>query len=84
MLRAADAGLMGKPVIAGTRVTVELILEKLGNGESIERVAEHCEMTGRMPGDHCPRCPSLGGSAPNSGNSAGLLIRSLASTASRT
>ncbi len=32
--------MMGKPVIAGTRVTVELILEKLGCGESIEQVLE--------------------------------------------
>jgi uncharacterized protein (DUF433 family) len=28
--------MMGKPVIAGTRITVELILEKLGAGESID------------------------------------------------
>jgi uncharacterized protein (DUF433 family) len=27
---------MGKPVVAGTRITVELILEKLGAGETIE------------------------------------------------
>jgi uncharacterized protein (DUF433 family) len=32
--------MMGKPVVAGTRVTVELILEKLGSGESIEQVLE--------------------------------------------
>ena len=31
---------MGKPVIAGTRITVELILEKLGAGETIEQVLE--------------------------------------------
>lgn len=28
--------MMGKPVVAGTRITVELILEKLAAGESIE------------------------------------------------
>ncbi|HEX8600258.1 MAG TPA: DUF433 domain-containing protein [Chloroflexia bacterium] len=28
--------MMGKPVIAGTRLTVELILEKLGAGHSID------------------------------------------------
>jgi uncharacterized protein (DUF433 family) len=32
--------LMGKPVIKGTRITVELILEKLGAGETIEQVLE--------------------------------------------
>jgi uncharacterized protein (DUF433 family) len=34
------AVMMGKPVISGTRITVELILEKLANGESIEQVLE--------------------------------------------
>ena len=32
--------LMGKPVVAGTRVTVELILEKLSEGETIEQILE--------------------------------------------
>ncbi len=32
--------MMGKPVIAGTRITVDLVLEKLGSGESIEAVLE--------------------------------------------
>ena len=32
--------MMGKPVIAGTRITVELILEKLSYGESIEQIIE--------------------------------------------
>lgn len=32
--------MMGKPVIAGTRLTVELILEKLAAGESIEQLLE--------------------------------------------
>ena len=32
--------MMGKPVISGTRITVDLILEKLGSGESIEAVLE--------------------------------------------
>ncbi len=32
--------MMGKPVIAGTRITVELILEKLAAGESIEQIIE--------------------------------------------
>ncbi len=29
---------MGKPVIKGTRITVELILEKIASGESFEQV----------------------------------------------
>ena len=29
------AVMMGKPVVAGTRITVELILEKLAAGETI-------------------------------------------------
>lgn len=32
--------LMGKAVVAGTRITVELILEKLASGESIEQLLE--------------------------------------------
>ena len=34
------AVMMGKPVIRGTRVTVELILEKLGAGETVEQILE--------------------------------------------
>lgn len=32
--------LMGKPVISGTRITVELILEKLAAGEEIEQITD--------------------------------------------
>ena len=32
--------MLGKPVIKDTRMTVELILEKLANGESIELILE--------------------------------------------
>jgi uncharacterized protein (DUF433 family) len=32
--------MMGKPIIAGTRITVELILEKLAAGESVEQIIE--------------------------------------------
>lgn len=30
--------MMGKPVVVGTRITVELILEKLAAGETIEEI----------------------------------------------
>jgi uncharacterized protein (DUF433 family) len=32
--------MLGKPVIKGTRITVELVLEKIANGESFEQVIE--------------------------------------------
>ncbi len=32
--------MMGKPVIAGTRITVELILERLAAGETVEQILE--------------------------------------------
>jgi uncharacterized protein (DUF433 family) len=32
--------MMGKPVIAGTRIPVELILEKLAAGETIDQIVE--------------------------------------------
>ncbi len=32
--------MMGKPVIIGTRITVELILEKIAAGETFEQVLE--------------------------------------------
>ncbi|MBL8794133.1 MAG: DUF433 domain-containing protein [Planctomycetia bacterium] len=32
--------MMGKPVIAGTRITVERILEKLAAGETVEQILE--------------------------------------------
>lgn len=34
------AVMMGKPVVAGTRITVELILEKLAVGEALEQLLE--------------------------------------------
>ncbi len=32
--------MMGKPVIAGTRITVELILEKMAAGETIDQILD--------------------------------------------
>ncbi len=32
--------MMGKPVVAGTRISVELILEKLAAGETIEQLLD--------------------------------------------
>ncbi|NPV09105.1 MAG: DUF433 domain-containing protein [Anaerolineae bacterium] len=32
--------MLGKPVIAGTRITVESILERLAAGESVEQILE--------------------------------------------
>ena len=32
--------MMGKPIIAGTRITVELILDKLASGETIEQILD--------------------------------------------
>lgn len=40
------AVMMGKPVVAGTRITVELILEKVAAGESVEQIlAAHPRLT---------------------------------------
>ena len=40
------AVMMGKPVIAGTRIMVELILEKLAAGETPEQILEaHLRLT---------------------------------------
>jgi uncharacterized protein (DUF433 family) len=40
LIQSDPSIMMGKPVIAGTRITVELILEKLAAGEAIEQVME--------------------------------------------
>jgi uncharacterized protein (DUF433 family) len=40
-LIVCDPNIMtGKPVIKGTRITVELVLEKLGAGETVEEVLQ--------------------------------------------
>jgi uncharacterized protein (DUF433 family) len=32
--------MLGKPVVAGTRITVELILEKLAAGKTVEQILQ--------------------------------------------
>jgi uncharacterized protein (DUF433 family) len=38
LIHSDPAVMMGKPVIKGTRITVEMILEKLGAGETTEQI----------------------------------------------
>ena len=46
LIGSDPAVLVGKPVVAGTRITVELILEKLAAGETIEQLlAAHPRLT---------------------------------------
>lgn len=46
LVESNPAVMMGKPVIRGTRVTVEHILEKLAAGESMEQIlAAHPRLT---------------------------------------
>ena len=40
LIQSDPAIMMGKPVIAGTRITVELIVEKLAAGETIEELLD--------------------------------------------
>lgn len=40
LIRSVPSIMMGKPVVAGTRIPVESILEKLAAGETIERLLE--------------------------------------------
>jgi uncharacterized protein (DUF433 family) len=40
MIESNPNVMAGKPVVAGTRITVELILERLGAGESVEQLLE--------------------------------------------
>ena len=46
MIQSDPAVMRGKPVVTGTRITVELILEKLAAGETIEQIlAAHPRLT---------------------------------------
>ena len=40
LIGSDPAIMMGKPVIAGTRITVESILEKLSAGETLDEILE--------------------------------------------
>lgn len=40
LIQSDPTVMMGKPVIAGTRITVELILEKLSSGETVDEILE--------------------------------------------
>ena len=40
LIVADPSVMMGKPVIAGTRITVELILEKLAAGETVDQILD--------------------------------------------
>ena len=40
MIQSDPGIMMGKPVISGTRITVESILEKLAAGENIDQIIE--------------------------------------------
>ena len=40
VIQSDPSVMMGKPVVAGTRITVELILEKLAAGETIEEIIQ--------------------------------------------
>ena len=46
LIDSNPAIMMGKPVVRGTRITVESILERLGSGETIEQIlAAHPHLT---------------------------------------
>ena len=40
LVESKPSVMMGKPVIAGTRITVEAILEKLAAGETVDDILE--------------------------------------------
>lgn len=46
LIHSDPSVMMGKPVIVGTRITVELILKKLAAGETVEQIlAAHPRLT---------------------------------------
>lgn len=66
--------MMGKPVIAGTRITVELILEKLAAGETTDQIlSEHPHLTAESSSIHRFCCRSTKGGCGLSGGACGWL-----------
>jgi len=46
LIQSDPSVMMGKPVVAGTRITVELILEELAAGETIDQILDaHARLT---------------------------------------
>lgn len=46
LITSDPAVMMGKPVVSGTRITVEFILEELAAGTSVEQlIASHSRLT---------------------------------------
>jgi uncharacterized protein (DUF433 family) len=46
LIQSNPSVMIGKPVIAGTRITVEHILEKLATGETVEQILDaHPQLT---------------------------------------
>jgi len=54
--------MMGKPCVKGTRITVELILRKLGAGRSFSDILE--AVTGERAGKRIEGSPSFGRGHP--------------------
>jgi uncharacterized protein (DUF433 family) len=40
LIESDPSVMMGKPVVAGTRITVEMILEKLAAGETVDQLLQ--------------------------------------------
>ena len=40
LIHSDPSVMMGKPVVAGTRITAELVLERLGDGQTIEQILD--------------------------------------------
>ena len=52
LIQSDPAVMMGKPVVAGTRITVELILEKLSTEETIDQILDNLTLRPSMELDN--------------------------------